>query len=64
MLHVISVICYLIRICVCVSYYYEVVVGLRIQDVLSTGIDHTNIKSKDFSSDNKTTNFTLSGLLT
>jgi hypothetical protein len=31
MLHVISVICYLMRICVWTSYYCELVVGLREQ---------------------------------
>jgi hypothetical protein len=31
MLHVISVICYLTRICICTSYYCELVVGLRTQ---------------------------------
>jgi hypothetical protein len=31
MLHVISVICYLMRICVYTSYYCELVVGLRAQ---------------------------------
>jgi hypothetical protein len=31
MLHDISVICYLTRICICTSYYCEMVVGLRVQ---------------------------------
>ena len=44
MLHVISVICYSMRICICTSYYCKLVVGLRSQFYTVRGVGGLGIR--------------------